>query len=122
MFLLLGKTDFPMDLFPTEITYMKYESGDMKFSVKLGLDDIRNLSVFIEKNKHDWSSGFRGYANSQVFYSEKMKINCIDNGVIVNFMDENGNKFQSLSKFHALFYKSTDKLRHPVQPHNKRFE
>ncbi|MDR3324087.1 MAG: hypothetical protein LBS89_07785 [Zoogloeaceae bacterium] len=85
LLLSLCEMDFPITLYPDAIEYI---SGEQR--IALTEKERENLRAFLQKHSLAWQHDFKTYAHAQIFFAEKMHINCMTGGVIVNFLDEDG--------------------------------
>ena len=82
--------DFPVDLIPTEITYVEYDKGQEVRRKTLSEKEMHALKAFFIQNKKGWRSEVNSYAPNHAFTSATMKINCFAaGGVVVNYADKN---------------------------------
>jgi hypothetical protein len=100
-FLPFYRVDFPVELFPKEITYVEYDHGREVGRITLNEKEgsyIVLKELFI-KNRNGWRYDLTTYAPGHLFISSKMKINCLNDGaLVVNYEDKSSDWIQISKK------------------------
>src|ERR1700730_4419824 len=93
------RVNFPIDQFPKEFIYVKYEDGQKtkETMIKEGDESYILLKNFLIGEKAGWRYDLNTYAPGYVFSSPTMRINCLKNALIVNYQ-ENKNSWVQMSK------------------------
>ena len=84
------RADFPMEAFPKELTYIEYNHG-REMGKKILHDEEKSyiaLKEFFSKNVTGWQYDLNTYAPGRLFNSTKMRINCLDGALVVNYEDK----------------------------------
>jgi len=83
------RVEFPVDVLPKEFIYIEYDHGRElgKRAIKEDDEVYTKLKTLIVQEKEGWRYDLTTYAPNHTFNSAKMKINCIDNALVVNYED-----------------------------------
>jgi hypothetical protein len=83
------RVEFPVDLMPNDFTYIEYEHGRVvgKQAIKNNDETYIALKKLIVEEKKDWEYDLTTYAPNRLFNSPKMKVNCLNNALVVNYED-----------------------------------
>lgn len=84
-FLWFYRIDFPMELFPKELTYKKIEQGAEVGKRHLNQQEYESVKGLFYKYKNGWRYDMVSYAPSHIYTSPEMNINCGGNRLVVNF-------------------------------------
>ncbi len=99
-FLPFYRIDFPIEAFPKELTYIEYNHGREVGKKILHEEETSYIALkelFI-KNENGWRYDLNTYSPDRLFNSSKMKINCLDGALIVNYENKTSNWIQISKK------------------------
>ena len=84
------RVDFPVNALPKEFTYIEYKKGR-----ELGKQTIKEneaayiaLKKLMSEERQGWRYDSATYVPNHMFNSLKMKINCLDKTLVVNYEDD----------------------------------
>jgi hypothetical protein len=86
-FLPFYRVDFPVEPFPKELTYIEYDQGREVGKRILSEKETSYIALkeLFTNNEHGWRYDLNTYSPGRLFISSKMKINCIDGALVVNY-------------------------------------
>jgi hypothetical protein len=93
------RADFPTRAFPSEFSYQEYCRGSKVGEQKITPSDevYKQLRAFMFEERHGWKYDFVDYAPRTRFVSNNMIINCLPDGIVVNYKHPDG-QFVQISK------------------------
>jgi hypothetical protein len=89
------RVDFPVNALPNEFTYIEYKQGReiRKRTIKENEAAYIALRKLASEEKQGWRYDLATYVPNHMFNSPKMKINCLDKTLVVNY-EEDGDWIQ----------------------------
>lgn len=81
------RVDFPIEVFPKELTYIEYSHGREIGKKILREEEMSYIALkeLFAKNRSGWRYDLNTYSPGRLFNSTKMKINCLDGALVVNY-------------------------------------
>ncbi|MES2259658.1 MAG: hypothetical protein V4724_14135 [Pseudomonadota bacterium] len=94
------RVEFPMNLFPKDFTYAKFDHGKELGKKIINENDETYIALkkLISIEKKGWNYDLTTYAPKNTFNSKKIKINCIDKTIVVNYINSNNDSVQISKK------------------------
>ncbi len=91
--------DFPLESWPKDFLYIEYNHGRelRKQPITEGDTSYVELKKMLSKESQGWRYDLTSYVPSHTFNSPKMRINCTDNSLIVNY-ESGDNTWIQISK------------------------
>jgi len=87
------RVDFPTSCLPDSFEYADYRNGLRLETHVINRDvgpEYVALKSLVFKERRGWRYDLRDYANSKVFSSSKMIINCMRSGIVARYQDSYG--------------------------------
>lgn len=109
------RVDFPMDAFSKYFIYVEYDHGHElgRHAIKENDTAYAALKKLLSDEKQGWRYDLTTYAPNHTFSSPKLKINCLDNILVVNYQDAHNNWAQISKKNIGSFCPSVHLDREP---------
>ncbi|MBB6243642.1 hypothetical protein [Rhodanobacter sp. MP1X3] len=84
------RVNLPVFEYPSDLTYAEYNHGIATKNVSLSKSNQTyiDLRIFLDREKAGWKYDLTTYAPYHLFTSKIIKINCIDNKVVINFRND----------------------------------
>ena len=94
------RVEFPVAVMPKEFIYVEYNRGRElgKRTIKENDEAYTVLKKLIVEERQGWRYDLTTYAPNYTFNSLKMKINCLDNALVVNYEDDDNDWIQISKK------------------------
>jgi hypothetical protein len=85
------RVDFDPAVFPTEFIYVEYRHGQEsgRRTIKESDAPYAALKKLFVDEKHGWRYDLISYVPKQTFNAAELKINCLNNLLVVNYRDAN---------------------------------
>jgi hypothetical protein len=84
------RVDFPVNVLPKEFTYIEYKQGRELARLTINENEAAYIALkkLIFEEKQGWRYDLATYVPKHMFNSPKMKINCLDKTLVVNYEDD----------------------------------
>jgi hypothetical protein len=79
------RIDFPMELFPKDLTYTRFKQGTVIGKRHLDPHEYERIKGLFSKNKNGWRYDMVSYAPDHLYTSPEMNINCGGTRLVVNY-------------------------------------
>lgn len=88
--------DFDVSLLPAKFTYREIKPKAEPRQAMVGVESkaYKELKELLTSEQHGWKYDLVSHAGLKVFESNVMRINCYDEGLVINYVDGSGNWVQ----------------------------
>lgn len=97
---LIGNVELPSELreaLPSMVIYRYEKAVESRKSVGSNDEEYKVISSFLQENKTRWEYDYRSYAPSIFFKGPNFSINCMPDGVVINYQNTKG-EWKQISK------------------------